>query len=426
VAIVIGNMVGTGIFSSLGFQVPVLPSGFPILLLWLIGGVLAFCGAVNYAELAAAFPRSGGEYQLLSRIYHPGVGCVAGWISLLVGFPAPVAGAALVFGHHLCDIAGGASDMVARLAAAGLIVLVTGAHLISVMFSGRFQWMATGCKLLLLCVLAAGGFILAKAQPVSFLPVTGDAALIGSGGFFVSLIFVLYTYSGWNAACYIAGEVERPERNVPRALLLGTGVVTLLYLAVNAAMLYAVPMTELAKGGEHLGYVASIHTFGQTGGSMVAALIACGLASAVSAMTWAGPRVSQQMGADYPFLSFLARTNRGGVPVPAVLLQSLLALFMVFAFDVVAIMTRTMFLLEMVLLLTVWGVIHLRIQQPDLPRPYRAWGYPWTTVLFLVMTVFILAFILRTRPEDTRWGLGIVVVGTAFYFLFRKEKSRSA
>ena len=132
---------------------------------------------------------------------------------------------------------------------------VTGAHLVSVMFSGRFQWMATGFKLLLLCVLAAGGFLLADAQPVKFLPVPGDGALIGSGGFFVSLIFVLYTYSGWNAACYIAGEVQHPERNVPRALLIGTGVVTLLYLAVNAAML---TFGDLAADGLLIVHFASV------------------------------------------------------------------------------------------------------------------------------------------------------------------------
>jgi APA family basic amino acid/polyamine antiporter len=251
VAIVIGNMVGTGVFASLGFQVAAIPSGFPVMLLWLTGGILAFCGAVNYAELSAAFPRSGGEYQLLSRIYHPGVGFVAGWISLLAAFPAPVAAAALVIGDYACLTVGGeGGTIVSRLFAAGVVVMITGAHLISVAFSGRFQWMATGLKVLLLVVLTVCGFLLPEGQPVSFFPRAGDQALIGQTAFFASLVWVLYAYSGWNAACYIAGEVENPERNVPRALLIGTAIVTGLYLGVNAAMLHAAPMSELASAGD--------------------------------------------------------------------------------------------------------------------------------------------------------------------------------
>jgi APA family basic amino acid/polyamine antiporter len=415
-------MVGTGIFSSLGFQVAAMPSGFPILLLWLMGGLLSFFGAVNYAELTAAFPRSGGEYQLLSRIYHPGVGFVAGWISMVAAFPAPVAAAALVFGRQLTAVIGGESETVARMAAAGLIVMVTGAHLISVMFSGRFQWMATGAKLLLLITLALCGFFLSAGQPVSFLPQTGDGDLIRQPAFFISLVYVLYTYSGWNAACYIAGEMEKPERNVPRALLIGTGIVTFIYLLVNAAMLYAVPMVDLASAGDGLAYQTARHTFHGPAVQIMTGLITAGLASAVSAMTWAGPRVTQQMGVDYPFLGILARANKGGVPWVAVLLQSILALLLVFSSSVGEIMLRTGFLMQLILLLTVWGVVHLRIREPDLPRPFRAWAYPWTTGIFLVVIGFTLAVILHERPEDSRWGMAILVTGVVFYLIARTPK----
>ncbi len=422
VAIVVGNMVGTGIFSSLSYQVKDIPSGFPILLLWLIGGIISFFGAVSYAELAAAFPRSGGEYQLLSRVYHPGIGFVAGWVSMIAAFPAPVAAAALVFGRQVNDLAGGGPEIFERLAAAGLIILITGAHLVSVIFSGKFQWVATGTKILLLIILATCGFILPAGQPVHFLPQPGDGALIGGTAFYVSLIYVLYTYSGWNAACYIAGEMDNPAKNVPRALLIGTGIVTVIYLGVNAAMLYAVPMGNLALAGDGLAYEAARHTFTGVGVPLMAGLIAAGLASAVSAMTWAGPRVTQQMGVDYPFLGILARTNRGGVPWVAVLLQSLIALVLVFSDDVGAIMRRTGFLLQAMLLLTVWGVIHLRVRQPHLPRPYRAWGYPYTTVLFLIMVGCTLAFILRENSRDTRWGMGILAVGVVFYLIARSPR----
>ncbi len=422
IAIVIGNMVGTGVFTSLGFQVAAIPSGFPVLLLWLIGGLLSFCGAVNYAELTAAFPRSGGEYQLLSRVYHPGVGFVSGWISMIVGFPAPVAAAALVIGDYACLMSGGEPGLISRLVAAGVIITVTGAHLVSVVFSGKFQWVATGLKLVLILTVSVCGFFLADAQPVRFLPQAGDGGLIAQPAFVTSLIYVLYAYCGWNAACYIAGEVANPERNVPRALLTGTAVVTVLYIAVNAAMLHATPIAAMA-GREDVAFIAAHHIFGSAGGNIMAGLIAFGLISTISAMTWAGPRVAQQMGRDYPMLDFLARTDARGVPWVASLLQCALALlFAVFTPDVEKIVTRTTFLLELVLLLTVWGVVHLRVRQPDLPRPCRAWGYPYTTILFLVVVAFTLAIILKERPEDSRWGMIILLVGVVLFFFAKPQR----
>ncbi len=412
-------MVGTGVFTSLGFQVAAIPSGFPVLLLWLIGGLLSFCGAVNYAELTAAFPQSGGEYQLLSRVYHPGVGFVSGWISMIAGFPAPIAALALVIGDYSCRIAGGEPGAGSQFIAAGVVAGITVAHLISVTFSGRFQWVATGLKLLLIVVFAFCGFVIGEAQPVSLLPRAGDGALILQTPFLGSLIWVLYAYCGWNAACYIAGEVENPERNVPRALIIGTAVVTLLYIGVNAAMLYAAPMSRLAGANEGVAFVAAEHIFGESGGHLMAGLIAIGLISAISAMTWAGPRVMQQMGRDYPMLSFLARTNTSGVPWMAVLLQGTVALLLVFTSNVGEIITRTTLLLQLVLLLTVWGIIHLRIRQPDLPRPYRAWGYPYTTILFLAGTGLILSQVLAQSPDDTRVGMAILVMGVAVYFVVR-------
>jgi APA family basic amino acid/polyamine antiporter len=424
IAIVIGNMVGTGVFVTLGFQVGTIQSGFLLLLPWLIGGLLAFFGAVNYAELAAAFPRSGGEYQLLSRIYHPGIGFVSGWISLIVGFPAPVALAALVFGNYICDVTGADPQWYSRPIAAGLVLAITAAHLVSVAFSGRFQSISTALKVMLVAALAVCGFMVAHSQPVQFLPQPGDGALMAgkANALFSDLVWVTFAYSGWNAACYIAGEVERPERNVPRALLLGTAAVTLLYVGVNAAMLYSTPISELGEAKARMASVAATHIFGDSGGKIMAGLIAAGLISSISAMVWAGSRVSQQMGNDYQMLRFLARTNASGVPWLSVLFQGILALMLIFTSDVDDIVNRTTFLLQIVLLLTVWGVVHLRIRQPDLLRPCRAWGYPWTTVIFLIMVAFTMASQLRTSPDDTKWGMAILIIGIAFYLAAKPPK----
>jgi APA family basic amino acid/polyamine antiporter len=424
VAIVAGSMVGVGVFTGLGFQLEKTPSAFPVLLLWVIGGLLTYFGAVNYAELSAMFPRSGGEYQLLSRVYHPGVGFVGGWVSLTAGFPAPVAASALVAGNYACTIAGGESQTVAKLIAAGIVITVTGAHMISVRFSGRFQWMATGLNLLLILGFTVCGFLLPEAK-TGLLPKAGDGVLVAHPDFYVSLIYVLYAYLGWNAACYIAGEVENPVRNVPRALFIGTALITVLYTVVNAAMLNAAPVPELVQSGEGVAFTAARHIFGESGGRIMAGLIAFALISSISAMMWAGPRVAQQIGRDYPMLSFLARTDSRGVPWMGTALQAILAVTLIVASDKVSdIVTRTTFLLELMLLLTVWGVVHLRIRRPDLERPYKAWGYPYTTIAFLIMVAWTLSQILRQKPEDTRWGLGLLVIGVALYFAARTPESR--
>ena len=418
-ALVIGSMIGTGVFVSLGFQTGDMPSGFVIVLLWLVGGLIAFCGAVNYAELTAAFPSSGGEYQLLSRIYHPSVGFTSAWVSFIAGFPAPVALNALLIGSYTCSILGADEGVLDKLIAAGVIVMLTGAHLISVAFSGRFQGIATALKVVLVAGLALSGFLIPAGQPISFLPKSSDGALIWQArdAFFVSLVYVLYAYSGWNAACYVAGEIDHPRRNVPRALMLGTGIVTLLYVAVNAAMLYSTPMQELVGPG--VAHIAATHIFGAKGGALMAGLIGFGLISSISAMMWAGPRVTQQVGRDFPALRWMAHTSPSGVPAVAVVLQGLMALALVFSGSVQEIIDRTVFLLEVMTLLTVFGVIHLRFFRPQVERPLKAWGYPFTTIIYLAMVGGTMAYLLFYKPEEVRSGLVLLLLAPVLYLYAR-------
>lgn len=408
VAIVVGTMIGTGVYGSLGYQVAAVPSAFPVLLLWVLGGLLAACGAVNYAELTAALPRSGGEYHLLGRVFHPAMGFLSGWISLTVGFPAPIAVSAVFFANYTASATGwsiGSGMTTMYVLAAGIVVLVTALHFISVRASGRAQTALTVLKAILLGALAVSGFWAGKSQHLSFWPQSGDATLMLKPDYAVSLIFVLYAYSGWNAACYIAGEVEQPGRTVPRALIMGTLVVMGLYLALNAAFLYCTPMADLA-GQPDVGFVAALHIFPENGARFVAGLIAAGLVSSISGMLWAGSRVAQAMGQDHSLLAPLALTTPRGVPWLSTLFQSGLALVLLFVANVPQILAYTEFSLQLVLLLTVWGVFHLRWREPALARPYRAWGYPWTTGLFLVVMSFVLAYILGNRHRESLYGLG--------------------
>jgi APA family basic amino acid/polyamine antiporter len=261
-AIVIANMVGTGIFTSLGYQVTDLPSGFSIVVLWAVGGLCAFCGALAYGELASALPKSGGEYQFLSRAFHPCVGFIAGWLSATVGFAAPIALAAMALGKYLSGVTSLISPVTASLA---VVIAVTLIHSSGIHVGARFQNVATWLKVLLILVFIGAGLLVTDAQPVSFLPVTGDLKLITSPPFAISLIFVMYSYAGWNAATYIVGEIREPQRNVPLAIGIGTFFVSLLYITLNAVFLHVAPMKELA-GQVDVAHVAANYIFGNEGG----------------------------------------------------------------------------------------------------------------------------------------------------------------
>ena len=428
-AVVVGTMIGTGVYGSLGYQVAAVPSAFPVLLLWVLGGVLAAFGAVNYAELTAALPRSGGEYHLLSRVFHPAVGFLSGWTSLTVGFPAPIAVSAVFFANYAASATGwvwfGSVQTTFYLLAAGIIVVMTALHLISVKASGFSQTLLTALKVLLVAGLALSGFLVREPAAITFWPQPGDGALMLQPAFPVSLIFVLYAYSGWNAACYIAGEVEDPARTLPKVLIGGTAVVTLLYVALNAAFLRSTPISAMS-GQADVGFVAAQHIFGENGARLVAGLIAAGLVSSISGLLWAGPRVAQAMGQDHDLLAPLALTTRRGVPWVAVLFHGGFALVLLFAANVPQILTATEFSLQLVLVLTVYGVVHLRLKEPALPRPYRAWGYPWSTFLFLAAMVYVLAYILQNRHRESLWGLGNLLAAFCVYSAAATWQARQA
>src|SRR5467141_2401927 len=221
-SIVIANIIGTGIFTSLGFQLADIQSGFALLMLWIVGGITALCGAICYGELSATLPRSGGEYHFLSEIYHPAVGFMAGFVSATVGFAAPIALAAMAFGKYFQGVFNFGSPVLLSFAVVWLIALV---HLSGLKFGSVFQNLSTLVKLLLIAVLIGAGLFVVPKQPIAFLPARGDAMSIFGAPFAVALVYVMYSYSGWNAASYIIGEIKRPEKNVPRSLLAGTLVV---------------------------------------------------------------------------------------------------------------------------------------------------------------------------------------------------------
>ena len=420
-ALAIADMVGIGVFTSLGFQVGDLPSGFAILALWALGGLAALSGALAYAELAAALPRSGGEYVFLSRAYHPMLGFMAGWISATVGFAAPVALAAMAFGHYFAGVLPESSPLAMGLIA---VYAVTAFHLSGVRFGSTFQNVSTALKLVLIVAFIGFGFSVAQPQPISFLPKEGDLDLILSAPFAVSLVYVMYSYSGWNAATYIAGEVEAPGRTLPRAILAATLVVAGLYILLNAVFLYTTPIAAL-KGQLNVAQVAGEHIFGVEGGRLVAAIICFGLISTISAMMWIGPRVTKAMGEDFTALSLFSRTSAGGVPVLAVVVQLLVVTGLMLTESFEAILDYIQFSLTLCSFLAVLGVIVLRVREPRLGRPYRIWGYPLTPFVFLVVTGYMLYFVAMGRPTHALASLGTMAAGLLLYVVSSRLSSSS-
>ncbi len=406
-------MVGTGIFTSLGFQVGPLPSGFAILFLWLIGGVSAFCGALCYAELAAALPRSGGEYHFLSRIYHPAVGFLSGWLSVTVGFAAPIALAAMAFAKYFAGVMPNLSPVALSI---GIVLLATLVHVRSVVFGGRFQTVTTLFKVALIIVFIGLGVFSTHTEPIGFLPKAGDGGLITSAPFAISLVYVMYAYTGWNASTYIVSEVRDPGRNVPLSMAIGTGLVALLYLALNAVFLHVAPLSEL-RGHLDVGHVAATYIFGERGARLMSGLICIGLVSSISAMTWIGPRVTMTMGEDCHALRFLAWKNAQGVPSRAIIVQTVIVVALLLTAGFEKVLTYVQFSLTLCSFITVLGVIVLRFTQPTLPRPYKAWGYPVTPVLFLLISGWMLFHIFRSNPLESIAGLITLLVGLGIYFL---------
>jgi APA family basic amino acid/polyamine antiporter len=417
IAIVVADMIGVGVFTSLGFQVKDIPSGFSILLLWTVGGVVALCGVFSYSELGAMFPRSSGEYNFLSRAYHPAFGFLAGFVSATVGFSAPVALAAMAFGEYGKSVFPNAPPL---LLAVGVVWLVSLVQLTGVRHSSAFQLIATILKVLLIVAFLVSGFVIGTPQPVSFAPSASDLSYIASAPFAISLVFVMYSFSGWNAATYIIGEMRDASQNLPRAMFAGTLIVLALYVALNAVFLHVAPIDKLA-GQIDVARIAGTYVFGEIGGRIVGMMICIGLISSISAMMWIGPRVMMTMGEDIPALRVFASKSAQGAPAYAILFQLAVATLMLFTRSFEEVLDFIQFALLFCSFFTVLGVVKLRITRPDLPRPYRAWGYPVTPIIFLLVTLFMMYYLVVERPLQSFFGALIMISGLLIYIVFRKK-----
>ena len=417
-SLVIANMIGTGVFTSLGFQCAEIKSVFLLLMLWIIGGIMALCGALCYAEIGAAMPRSGGEYHYLSKIFHPSIGFLSGWISVTVGFSAPVALAAMALGNYFSSVFPVFNSMHIAIL---VVTFLTFIHCYDIHLGSRTQNVFTAVKILLIVTFIICGFIFSDSQSIDILPTTADITNLGSSAFITSLFFISYSYSGWNASAYIGGEIENPQRNIPRSLIIGTLIVTVLYVLLNFIFLYTTPIADLA-GQLEVGFISANKIFGSTGGKIIGITISLLLVSTISAMIIVGPRVTQAVGEDFSMLKIFGKKNAKGIPVIAIIFQSSISLFLILTATFETVLIYLGFTLNLFTFLTVLGLFVLRKKMPHISRPYKTFGYPYTPIIFLLFSSWLLVYGIIYKPVESIIGFATVLTGLILYFQSKKQK----
>lgn len=421
--ILVSNVVGTGIFTTTGFMARDLGHPGLILSIWFVGALIALAGALSYSELGAAFPVAGGEYVYLRRAYGSLVGFLSGWTSFTIGFSAAIAAGAVSFAAYFLQLLplNDERGLLSMILALVLLWSMTAFHLAGSGIGGILQRSLTILKVGAILLLIAAGLIAG----------TGDWAQLaapdthlapGIGPCIVSLIFVLYAYSGWNTAAYLAGEITDPARTIPRTMIGGTLFVALLYLILNGFYFYALPVAELAK--PPLLPVAdkvARALLGFEAGQFVTAILCFSIAGAVSAMVWAGPRIYFAMAQDGLIPAIFANTSGSHqTPVNAILLQSFWASALILSGSFEQLVIYSGIALMIFSALAVGAVPILRRREPNLPRPYRTPLYPFVPAFYLLVSIVIVGSVLYERPVESGIGIATILAGMPIFLFWRR------
>ena len=427
--IVVANMIGAGIFTTSGLLMSGLNNPILMLILWAAGGIIALCGALSYGELGAAMPGAGGEYLFLSRLYNPIFGFLSGWVSFMVGFSAPIAASALGFSEYFTRAVPGlpawlqnagimGPEFTKKCLAITVILIFTFIHYRGIKYGARIQNVLTLLKVVLIVILLTAGFSSGKGDFSNFseggsLP-SGLAGLKTIG---LSLMWIMFAYSGWNASTYLGAEIMNPVKTLPRSLLYGTGIVILLYLGINILYVYGINPDEM-KGVISVGGLAMGNLFGKPAEVLFSILISFALFSSLSAFIIIGPRVYYSMAKDGLFFKSVARINkRFHVPSNSILLQCLIAVILALSGTFEQVLTYMGFALGIFPLLTIIGVWKLRRTNPSAPRLK---GFPVTQIIYITAGVLILVLSYMERPVESSIAILTVLIGIPAYYLFKK------
>ena len=436
IAIIISNMIGTGIFTITGFMAQDVPNPYWIIGLWTLGGIISLMGALTVAELGVLLPFAGGDYQYIHKGYGPLWAYISGWISFFVGFSAPIAAAALAFSEYISYFAPSLSPLEPYKVNMGLLTLnISWGHLLSISMIFIFalfhsaglktskivQNSITLLKVLFIVIIIAAGFLWGKGNWEHF---TGfisraDTSLPKAG---VSLIFVMFAYTGWNAAGYIAGEIKNPAKTIPRAFIIGTLTVTILYILLNIIYIYALPVNEM-QGVLRIGSESMTALFGPSVTSVTTVFFAVSILACISAMVLIGPRVYYAMAEDNLFFHKFKEVHpRFKTPAKAIMLQSVWASVLLLSGTFYQILTYASFVLIGFSAVTVSSVYILRRKYPDKERPYKTFLYPLSPAIFIIMALWMMIYTLLERPAESFYGILTILAGIPFYIVFTKKQ----
>ncbi len=405
-------MIGTGVFTSLGFQLSAVQNSWTILILWVAGGLLALFGAFAYAELGTHYKESGGDYIYLSRVFHPLLGYLSAWAGLTVGFSAPVALAAMAFTKYLSPF--GLNDN--KWLAISVIVLIGLMQSFTIRHSSRFQNISTFVKVIFIVVLIFLGFFVDSN--------TGNALQFDGSwkqellnpGFAVSMVYVFFAYTGWNAAAYVAEEIDEPRKNLPLALIGSTLFVAVVYVLFQFALLKNATVTDM-QDKEEVSFIAFNNLLGSAGGKWVSVFIAVQLIATISSYLWVGPRVTYAMANEYRLWKPLAKRNEHQIPVRAIWLHVLLSIILALSGSFEKVLLYAGFVLQLMASLTVATSLFLKKKEAVFKSPLK----PLLQIIFLVFNAGVLIFTFVDRPVESCMGIGILGVGMMIYF-FDKRK----
>lgn len=415
-ALVISNMIGTGVFTSLGYQISDLKNTTSILLLWSIGGILALMGAFIYSELASKFKQSGGDYIYLSRTFHPLFGYLSSWISLFVGFSAPISLAALAMGKYL-NIFG--FDLGKEFAIA-MILIVAIFQSFSLNLSSKFQNIFTILKVVFIIFLIAIGFYYTPAvQPNAILFDSSWKGELLLPAFATSLVYVTFAYTGWNSASYIVEEINQPKKNLPKALFIGVIFVTISYVLLNYVFLKHASATALS-GQENVANISFANLLGNNV-KWVSCFIALQLIATISGYLWIGSRLTQATARENKLWSFMAKENKNRIPVRAIWVHTAISILLIFSGDFEVIFTYTSFVLQILATLAVCTAFFIKQDELTIIKSKFFYVLP---ALFLAFSLYICYFVLMQKPKESLFGLGIIALGIILFYFDKRIENK--
>lgn len=427
--IVVANMIGAGIFTTSGLLMAGLNNPLLMLGLWVVGGVIALCGALSYGELGAAMPGAGGEYLFLSRLYHPLFGFLSGWVSFVVGFSAPIAASALGFSEYFCraipaipdwfESAGIMDQSATRtFLSVSVILIFTLIHYRGIKTGTVIQNILTLLKVALIVFLLLAGFLSGKGDISNFSAGGGvSSGLAGWKTIGLSLMWIMFAYSGWNASTYLGAEIKNPSKILPQSLIVGTGIVMLIYLGLNVLYIYGINPEEM-KGVISVGGLVMGNLFGKSADTLFSLLIAFALFSSLSAFIIIGPRVYYSMAKDGLFFKSVAQIHpKFQVPSNSIILQGMIAIVLALSGTFEQVLTYMGFALGIFPILTVIGVFKLR---KDNPNALRIAGFPFAQIIYVTTGILILFLAFLERPIESSIASLTVVAGIPAYYIFKR------